>query len=84
MNQLIAYFMENLMLDFQGGLDLDMVRNFFRNDESREAKMLYTKLVEDGGVLDLMLVLADCLKDHVRTGIDEKVVLEQLKTYAES
>ena len=83
-NQLIAYLMENLILDFQGALDLDMVRDFFRDDESREAKMLYSKLVEDGGVSDLMLVLADCLKDHIKSGIDEKVVFEQIKTYSES
>lgn len=84
MNQLIAYLMENLILDFQGSLDLEAVREFFREDDSREAKMLYARLVEDGGVSDLMLVLADCLKDYIRSGIDENVVRTQLKTYSES
>ncbi len=84
MNQLIAYLMENLILDFQGALDLDMVRRFLKDDESPVAKMLYAKLVAEGGVEEMLLVLADCLRDYLRTGIDEEVLRENLKYYAES
>ena len=55
-----------------------------RTDESREAKQLLAKLIEDKGVDDLLITLADCLKDHIRTGIHEEVMREQLATYAES
>ncbi len=84
MNQLIAYLMENLILDFQGDLDLEMARRFLKEDESEEAKKLYAKLLADGDVSEMLLVLADCLRDAVRTGINETVVLENLKTYADS
>ena len=45
---------------------------------------MLAKLIEDKGVDDLLLTLADCLKDHIRTGVNEQVVREQLSLYAES
>lgn len=84
MNQLIAYLMENLILDFQGELDLDMARNFLREDDSADAKTLYSKLVRDGSVEDMVIVLADCLRDFIRTGINEEVVRDQLRMYSEA
>ena len=59
MKQLIAYLLENLILDFQGDLTLDMVRDFLRDDESREGRALLSKLVEDRGVSDMMITLED-------------------------
>jgi hypothetical protein len=82
--QLIAYLLDHLMLDFDGDLTLEMVRDFLREDDSREGRALLAKLVEDRGVEDMMVTLADCLKDFTRTGINEEVLREQIRTYAES
>jgi hypothetical protein len=82
--QLIAYLLDNLILDFQGDLTLDMVRDFLHNDESREGRALLAKLVEDRGVSDMMITLADCLQDYLKSGINEETVREQIRTYAES
>ena len=84
MKQLIQYLLENLILDFQGDLTLDMVRDFLRDDDSREGRALLAKLVEDRGVSDMMITLADCLQDGLRSGISEDLVREQIRTYAES
>ena len=84
MNQLIAYLLENMILDFQGDLDLEMVRGMLKGDDSKEAKSLHAKVVADGGVSDMLVVLADCLNDFTRDGINENVVLEQLRMYVES
>jgi hypothetical protein len=81
---LIAYLLDNLILDFKGDLTLEMVRDFLRDDESREARALLSKLVEDRGVSDMMITLADCLQDNLRSGITEDSVREQVRTYAES
>jgi hypothetical protein len=81
---LIAYLLDNLILDFKGDLTLDQVREFLRDDESREARMLLAKLVEDRGVSDMMITLADCLQDSIRSGITEDVVREQVRTYSDS
>jgi hypothetical protein len=82
--QLIAYLLDNMILDFQGNLTLEMVREFLRDDESRESRALLSKLVEDRGVSDMMITLADCLQDAVKTGINEDVLRDQIRTYAES
>lgn len=82
--QLIAYLLDNMILDFQGNLTLEMVREFLRDDDSRESRALLSKLVEDRGVSDMMITLADCLQDTIKTGINEEVVRDQIRTYAES
>ena len=84
MNALINHLLDNLMLDFQGDLTMDMVRDFLRNDESRDARALLTRLSEDRGTSDMMITLADCLKEYIRTGINEDVVREQIRMYTES
>lgn len=84
MKQLIAYLLENMILDFQGNLTLEMVREFLRDDESRESRLLLSKLVEDRGVSDMMITLADCLQDALRSAITEDTVRDQIRTYAES
>ena len=84
MKQLIQYLLENLILDFQGDLTLDMVRDFLRDDDSREGRALLAKLVEDRGVSDMMITLADCLQDYLKSGINEETMREQIRTYAES
>ena len=53
-------------------------------DDSREARALLAKLVEDRGVSDMMITLADCLQDYLKTGINDDTLREQIRTYAES
>ncbi len=84
MKELIRYLLENMYLDFQGEISLDTVRQYLRGDESRESRILLQKLIEDKGVDELLLTLADVLKDHIRTGVSEEVVREQLSLYADS
>jgi hypothetical protein len=75
---------DNLYLDFQGEISIETVRGLLRGDESREAKVLLDKLVKDKGVDELLITLADCLKENIRTGITDQVVREHLSTYSES
>ncbi len=84
MKELVKYLLDNVYLDFQGEITIETVRQFLRGDDSREAKALLAKLIEDKGVDDLLITLADCLKDHIRTGVNDQVVREQLSLYAES
>ena len=84
MNQLIAYLLDHAMLDFSGDLTLDMIREFLRNDDSPEARALLAKLVQEKGVDDMVVTLADCLQEYLRTGLNEDVVRDQIKFYSES
>jgi hypothetical protein len=82
--RLIQYLRENMILDFQGDMTLEMLREMLRDDDSREARALRAKVVEDRGVNDMMLVLADCLLEVVQRSLPEEAIREQLSTYAES
>jgi hypothetical protein len=82
--ELIKYLLDNLFLDFQGEITLETVRNFLREDDGREARQLLAKLMEEKGVEEMLTTLADCLKEHIQSGINERTIREQLSTYAES
>jgi hypothetical protein len=84
MKELVRYLLDNLYLDFQGDISVEKVREFLREDDSREARQLLSKIIEEQGVDDLLITLADCLKDHIRTGVSEDTIRNQLSTYSES
>jgi hypothetical protein len=83
-NQLIAYLLDHAILDFSGDLTLEMIRDFLRNDDSPGARALLAKLVQERGVDDMVVTLADCLQEYLRTGLTDDVVRDQIKAYAES
>jgi hypothetical protein len=72
------------MLDFQGDLTVAMVRDLLAGDDSRDSKQLLTKLVAAKSADDLMLVLADCLLEHVQASLTDDVMRENIRSYAES
>jgi hypothetical protein len=82
--ELIKYLFDHLVIDFQGEITLEAVRGFLREDDGREARQLLAKLIEEKGVDDMLLTLADCLQEHIQNGINERTIREQLSTYAES
>jgi hypothetical protein len=82
--ELVRYLIENMYLDFQGEISLETVKNFLREDDGREARQLLNKLIEEKGVDDMLITLADCLKENIQSGVNEKVVREQLMTYSDS
>ena len=84
MKELIRYLIDNMYLDFQGDVSMETVRNLLREDDSREARALLNKLIEEKGVEEMLITLADCLREHIRTGVTEEDVRDQLGTYAES
>jgi hypothetical protein len=83
-HQLIDYLRQHLMIDFQGDLTVSKVRELLAGDDSRDTKVLMAKLVAKNSVEDMMLVLADCLLEHVQRSLTDDVVREQIRMYAES
>jgi hypothetical protein len=82
--ELVRYLLDNIYIDFQGEISVERVREFLREDDSREARRLLAKIIEEKGVDDLLITLADCLKDHIRVGISDDKVREQLQLYSDS
>jgi hypothetical protein len=83
-SELVRYLMSNMYLDFQGEITVDKVREFLRQDDSREARKVLAKILEEEGVDDMLLTLADCLREHIVSGVNEKVMRDQLNLYADS
>lgn len=84
MNELIAYLRQNVILDFQGDLSIEKVRELLKGDEGREARQLLSKLNAEGSIDEMMLVLADCLLETVQQALTDAAVREQIRMYAES
>jgi hypothetical protein len=82
--RLIDYLRQHVMIDFQGDLTVARVRELLAGDDSRDVKALMAKLVAENSVEDLMLVLADCLLEHVQRSLTDDVVREQIRMYTES
>jgi hypothetical protein len=82
--ELVRYLLENMYLDFQGDVSVEKVREFLREDDSREARALLSKIIEDKGIDDLLITLADCLREHIKSGVTEEAVREQLNMYTDS
>ena len=84
MRELVKYLLDHAVIDFEGDLNMERIRGYLREDDTRESRSLLSKLIEDKGVDDLLITIADCLKDHIRAGITEDTLREQLTTYSES
>jgi hypothetical protein len=82
--ELVQYLLKNLYLDFQGDITMEQIRQFLRQDDSREARRVLARILDEQGVDDLLLTLADCLREHLAHGVNEDVMRNQLNLYAES
>lgn len=83
MRDLARYLLQHAIIDFEGAITIEQVRGFLREDDSREARRLLSRVIEDKGVDDLLLALADCLKEYISVGINEETVREQLGAYGD-
>ncbi len=84
MNELVRFLLQNIYVDFQGDITVEKVREYLREEDSREARQLLSKIIEEKGVDDMLITLADCLKEHIGSGVTPEVVRDQLQTYSES
>ena len=83
MDKLAAYLLEHIQLDFSG-VDLGTIQQMLREDRSAVSNQLMTKLIEEKGEDDLLIVLADCLKEFIHKGVNTETVKKQLTLYSEA
>ena len=84
MKELARFLLQNAQIDFSGDITIEQVRHFLREDDSREARALLAKLIEDKGVDDMLVTIADVLKEYLPDGVSEDVIRQQLSSYSES
>jgi hypothetical protein len=83
MDKLAKYLLDRLQLDFSGDIDMEVIKQFLRDDNSPEANQILAKIAQEG-VDDLLIVVADCLKEHLASGINENTLKQQLTSYGEA
>jgi hypothetical protein len=83
MDKLSKYLLDRLQLDFSGDIDMEVIKQFLRDDNSPEANQILAKIAQEG-VDDLLIVVADCLKEHLASGINENTLKQQLASYGEA
>jgi hypothetical protein len=83
MDKLSKYLLERLQLDFSGDIDSETIKQYLREDNSTEANQLLSKIAQEG-VDDLLIVVADCLKENLAEGINENTMKQQLSSYGEA
>lgn len=84
MNELAQFLLGKLIFDFDGEVTADSVRAFLRRDDQADSRALLQKIIEENGIEDLLITLADCLTSDLSTGITVDVILKHLNSYAES
>ena len=84
MKDLVRFLIANIQIDFQGDITLDQVRELLRKDDTHEARILLTKLNQEGSIEDFLLTMADVLKPHVAAALSEQVVREEIVQYSEA
>ncbi len=84
MKELTQYLLDNLILDFNGDVTLEAVRKCLLEDDGRESRRLLAKLHDEKTLNDMLVTLADCLREQIQAGISVDVVTEQLDIYSES
>lgn len=82
--ELVRYLLRNAVIDFEGEITMENVREILRREDSRESRALLSKLANEKGLEEFLITIADCLKDHIPTGISEQVLREQMSVYSES
>jgi hypothetical protein len=83
-DNLVEYLLANLQLDFSGDVSAEQIRQYLRDDDGREARKVLGRLLDDDNVEELLITMADCLKDHIQTGISGRQVRDQLNLFSES
>ena len=84
MNELAQYLFDNLIVDFEGEVTTDTVRAFLRKDDSALARAVMQKIIEDKGIDELLIAIADCLTADLSKGINVPSIREHLISYSES
>jgi len=83
-NQLIQYMLDHLILDFEGELNHEAVHRLLKNDNAPMTRDLRAKLTSESEVSDFLVVIADNLREYIRTGITSERLREQVQYYVES
>lgn len=82
MEKLVQYFIDNIMIDLDGALNVEELRELL--DDSPAAQRLIEKLQTEDDLEDFIITMTDALKEYLATGITPEVLTREFTDYAES
>lgn len=83
MNELCQFLITKIILDFDTDVDHERLMGFLEDDTSEDGLALKARLTPEK-LDDFLIVLSDCLREYIRTGIDEARVAEQIKLFTDA
>lgn len=84
MDEFVEYLIQHMILDFDGELNVDTLTKFLADDDSTLARDVRARFAAENGADDFLIVMCDCLRDYIRTGITADKVKTQVSVYIES
>ena len=82
MEKLAEYFLEHLVLDMDGALDMDELREMVA--DSPDGEELLKRLETEEDLEEFIITLVDGLKDRLSEGIRKDTILEELDAFLEA
>ena len=84
MDELCLYVMQHLVLDLDGDISMEAINEMLVRDGTQLSRDLRARLIAEQGPNEFLLVLVDCLREHLRDGITEDKILDQVKFYLDA
>lgn len=82
MEKLAEYFLEHLVLDMDGALDLDELREMVAGTPDGEE--LLKKLQDEESLEEFIIMIMDGLRERLAEGIRKDTIIEELDAFLES
>ncbi len=84
MEELCRFLIGHMLLDFDGEVDQEAVGRFLAEDDSPLASKLRMHIANNEKFEDFLLVLSDCLREYIGSGVSPEAVQEQIEVYLEA
>lgn len=82
MEKLAEYFLEHLVLDMDGALDLDELRDMVAGTPDGEE--LLKKIQDEESLEEFIIMIMDGLRERLAEGIRKDTVIEELDAFLEA
>jgi len=79
--KLAEYFLEHLILDFEGALDMDELQKLV-GDTPEGAQLLHV-IKDDDGLEEFILAMTDGLREHITSGINREILSREFIEYSQ-
>ncbi|MBU1240152.1 hypothetical protein KKF84_04175 [Myxococcota bacterium] len=81
MEKLAEYFLEHLILDLEGGLDVKELQKLI--GDTPEGAQLLGVIKDDSDLEEFIVAMTDGLREHITTGITNEILSREFSEYSQ-